>query len=185
MSKPRLFVAIDNGVTATIGAVAEDGSESLFTKVPVYKAQEYMSSKVRFMTHIDQNALHKFLSDLRKKWSLVIVTERPLVSPKLFKATMSGVRAHEILLATLRTLKLELYATWDSRAWQHPMLGECEKGTTKIRSVEEGLRLYPQHSELINKHKDADAILMAHQLRRCVLEQEKQAAEKKSGDLKQ
>lgn len=165
----RLFVAIDNGVTATIGAVSEDGEWSFFRKVPTYSEREYMSTKVRYMTHVDQGLLRALLQELAKVGPLVVVTERPLVNPRLFKATMSGVRAHEILLATLRELGIELYATLDSKRWQKPVLGECEKGTTKPRSEEVGAELYPEHAKAIRDHGDADGLLMARWLRERVL----------------
>jgi hypothetical protein len=171
--KQRIFCAVDNGVTATIGAVSEEGDWSFFMKVPTYSAQEYMTSKVRHMTHIDQDVFRAYLETLMVTGPLVLVTERPLVNPKLFKATMSGVRAHEILLATLRTLGIELHATWDSRVWQEPVLGLFEKGCSKVKSSEVGTALYPEHAALIKSHGDADGILMAHYLRKCVLEQEK------------
>jgi len=168
----RVFIGVDNGVTGTLGAVPEDGGWSLFSRMPTYKSKEYMRSKTRFMTHLDPVALEKFFRDLATEGPLTIVTERPLVNPKLFKATMSAVRCHEILLATMRRMGLSLYATWDSRDWQSKVLGKLEKGETKPASLAKGLELYPDHAEMMKRHGDADGILMAHWLRECVLAKE-------------
>jgi hypothetical protein len=180
MSSQKIFAAFDNGVSATIGAVSEDGEWTMFRKVPTYREQEYMKTKVRFMTHIDQDAVAEVLAELARKGELVLVTERPFVNPRMFKATMSGVRAHEILLAALRTAGVVLHDTWDSKHWQKPVLGDCETGETKPRSLEVGCELYPQHAEAIKKHGDADGLLMAHWLRECCLgEKKKKRAKKK------
>lgn len=175
----RLFVAVDNGVSGTIGAVSEDLDWSIFMHVPTYSAREYMHSKERHMTHIDYDSLKKIFVSLSKIGDLVVVTERPLVNPKLFKATMSGVRAHEILLAVLRSLGIELHDTWDSRSWQKEMLGDFEKGESKPASERAGCLLAPEHSRAIKKHGDADSALMALCLRKRVLEAEKAARKTK------
>ena len=172
----RIFCAIDNGVTGTLGAVDETNEWSFFMKVPTYSAKEYMKSKDRNMTHVDYDQLCKILKSLSDQGPLVIVTERPLVNPRMFKATMSGVRAHEVLLAALRSLKLDLYATWDSRDWQHEELGDFDKGESKQKSLKIGLTNFPEHAELMKKHGDADGLHMARRLRATVLKEE---AEKK------
>jgi hypothetical protein len=60
------------------------------------------------------------------------------------------------------------YSYIDSRAWQKELLPAGIKGSAeqKEASKEVGLRLYPEHAELINKHKDADALLIATYMRR-------------------
>ena len=177
--RQRIFAAFDNGVSATIGAVSEDGSWTMFRKVPTYREREYMTTKTRFMTHLDQDAVAAILADLSSRGDLVLVTERPFVNPRMFKATMSGVRAHEILLAALRTAGVSLHATWDSKHWQKPMLGDCRVGETKPRSLEVGCSLYPRHADDMRKHGDADGLLMAHWLRECCLGTEKNIAQEK------
>lgn len=177
--RKKIFAAFDNGVSATIGAVSEDGKWTMFRKVPVYREREYMTTKTRFMTHLDQDGVAEILRDLASRGTLVLVTERPFVNPRMFKATMSGVRAHEILLATLRTTGVVLHATWDSKHWQKPMLGDCDKGDTKPRSMEVGCALYPRHADDIRRHGDADGLLMAHWLRECCLGTEENARKAK------
>ena len=174
----RMFLGIDNGVSGTIGVVSEDGSYSGVFPVPVYKCLDY-TKKTRRITHVDYDKLKEKLQAFRKLGDLVIVTERPFVTPRMFRATISSVRAHEILLAVLRTLGLGLHATWDSREWQHEMLGKFEKGESKARSEKVGCRLYPGLKDIIHKNKDADGLIMAHCLRKRVLAEEKSAKNQK------
>ena len=177
----RIFCAIDNGCTGTIGAVTEDGSWASFMPVPTYKSLDYNRSKPRHTTHVDYDKLHGLLSSLGKQGDLRLVTERPMKNPRLFTATVSGVRAHEILLAVTRSLGVDIEETMDSRNWQTAMCGPFEKGKSKEASVAAGCELFPEHSPLIRKHGDADGLLMAEFFRRRVLAEE---AKQKTGDLK-
>lgn len=165
----RIFAAVDNGCTGTLGAVSESRDWSMFDVVPTYRTRDYNRSKVRNTTHVDYDALLFVLSQLRKQGELRLVTERPLKNPRLFSASISGVRAHEILLAAARTLGVEIEDTLDSRNWQRPLLGETAKGESKPASERVGCELFPEHEALIRKHGDADALLMAEFFRRRVL----------------
>ena len=169
----RIFAAIDNGCTGTIGAIPEHGKWTLFSPVPVYKTQDYNRSKIRHTTHIDYDLLRSRLEALKQQGELRLITERPLKNPRLFNATMSGIRAHEILLAVTRSIGVQIEETLDSRDWQFPMCGVFAKGASKEASAKAGSELFPEHAELIRKHGDADAILMAEFFRRRVLAAEK------------
>ena len=167
----RLFIGIDNGPTGTIGGITEDESFTFFVKVPTYSERSY-TKKVQNITHVDYDRLFEMLEKLSGSFDIVVATERPLVNPRRFNATMSGVRSHEILLAVLRSLGVELYATWDSKEWQKAQLGAFGKGESKLASERVGLELFPGHAGLIKKHHDADGLLIAKHLRDQVLKKE-------------
>ena len=168
----RIFCAVDNGATGTIGAIHENGSLSAFMPVPVYVSQDYNRSGVHRTTHVDYDVLKGMLKDLKSQGELHLITERPLKNPRLFRATISGVRAHEILLAVARSLGLQIEETLDSRDWQTTMCGPFEKGESKPASVRAGCELFPEHADDIRRHGDADGILMAEFHRRRVLAKE-------------
>lgn len=169
----RIFAAVDNGCTGTIGAVSESGDWSFFMPVPTYRTEDYNRTKVKHTTHVDFDMLAAYLKALMAQGELVLVSERPLKNPRLFNATMSGIRAHEILLAVARSLGVEIARTMDSRDWQVPMCGPFDKGESKSASVAAGAKLFPEHEASIRKHGDADGLLMAEFHRRRVLAEEK------------
>ena len=175
----RIFCAVDNGCTGTIGAVTESGEWAFFMPVPTYRTKDYNRSKVRHTTHVDYDVLKSILETLGKQGDLRLISERPLKNPRLFTATVSGVRAHEVLLAATRTLGVEIEKTLDSRDWQKIMCGDFAKGESKAASVRAGCELFPEHSASIRKHGDADGLLMAEYFRRRVLADEAT----KQGDL--
>ena len=168
----RIFAAVDNGCTGTIGAVSESGDWSFFMPVPTYRTEDYNRTKVKHTTHVDFDVLSSYLKALMAQGELSLVTERPLKNPRLFNATMSGIRAHEILLAVTRSLGVQLAGTMDSRDWQVPMCGIFEKGESKPASAAAGALLFPEHEAAIRKHGDADGLLMAEFHRRRVLAEE-------------
>ena len=172
----RIFCAVDNGCTGTIGAVDESGDALIFMRVPTYKSQDYNKSKVKITTHVDYETLKSILWALKKLGTLHLVTERPLKNPRLFNATVSGIRAHEILLAVTRSMGLEITDTMDSRDWQKAMCGEFRIGESKQASLKAGLEMFPNHSNMIRKHGDADGLLMAEFSRRRTLAEEETRA---------
>ena len=175
----RIFCAVDNGCTGTIGAVTDSGDWAFFMPVPTYRTQDYNRSKVRHTTHVDYDVLKSIFETLRAQGELRLISERPLKNPRLFTASISGARAHEVLLAATRTLGVEIEKTLDSRDWQKVMCGEFEKGGSKPASVKAGCELFPEHADAIRKHGDADGLLMAEHFRRRVLADE----QPKQGDL--
>jgi len=165
----RIFLGIDNGSSGTLGAITEDGGKTFYVDVPKYKEKTYARSNDKYMTHLDYDQLLALLKKLQKLGDLVVSCERPMINPRMFTSSMSGARAHEVMLCALRTLGITLHSTMDSRDWQRPVLGEFGKGESKEKSVEKGCMLFPEHATFIKKHGDADGILIAYHLRNEVL----------------
>jgi len=158
-----LYVGIDNGVSGTVGIIGEGYSE--FFKTPTIFGQDYVK-RSQNVTRNDHGVLKFFLERcaLRAKRMFVLI-ERPMINPRMFKASISATRCMESQLIILDYLAEEHYVVHqfcDSKEWQKTQL---PKGTTgkdlKLRSMQVGCRLYPEHSLLMTKHKDADGILIA------------------------
>lgn len=168
-TKPKdiIYVGIDNGVTGSIGAVNKDGSFSLFCLTPVFKEQNYTKKKAN-INRLKVDVFRTIIVKLSEAGQLRIFIERPMVNPTMFKATLSAVRCLEATLVTLALAGSFPYQYVDSKEWQKIMLPKGTKGTPALKkaSVDIGLRLFPDHEDLIRKHKDADSILMAEAMRR-------------------
>ena len=162
----KLYFGFDNGVTGTIGAIW--GNKTWFFEFPVKKEQNYTKKKGNITRVIYSDLLYKLAEvivecDLPPMMCLI---ERPMVNPGRFAATISAVRALETTLNVIEVLKIP-YQYEDSKKWQKELLPNGSvKEQLKVDSKTIGCRLFPQHSELITKHKDADGILMAEYCRR-------------------
>lgn len=166
----KLYIGIDNGVTGTIG-VEGDGF-SRFIPTPVKKEQSYTRAK-NIISRIDVVTLRNWLISTIQEYGcdgseVMVVLERPLVNPSLFKTTCSALRALEATLCVIEQLNLpHMYI--DSKSWQKDILPKGTVGTLELKkaSMDIGERLFPQFSQVIRKHKDADGMLIAHWARLC------------------
>ena len=91
-----------------------------------------------------------------------------MINPKRWKASLSASRSDEAETIALEAAGVPFIYV-DSKTWQHGTLPSSgTKGVTsstlKAESMAEGLRLFPEFSALIKKHKDADGILGARGL---------------------
>lgn len=147
---------IDNGVTGSIGVFGDYAQDFLLT--PVFKVQDYTKAK-KNISRVDVAQLARLLDTYKPS---MVVLERPLINPTRFSASISAARALE---ATITTLELQGYPYMfcDSKEWQREVLPKGIKGSAELKkaSMDIGLRLFPQFSDLIKKHKDADGILGA------------------------
>ncbi len=160
-----VIVFIDNGVTGTIGIIDSQNEETLFMEMPAKKVQDYTKKK-KNITRIDAYGLYELINEHVAGKPCMFFLERPMVNPTRFTATISAVRALEATISIIEALGLP-YQFVDSKEWQKGLLPSSGKkgtdsATLKKESHDIGLRLFPQHSELINKHKDADGILGAY-----------------------
>ncbi|MCA9750113.1 MAG: hypothetical protein KC414_13470 [Romboutsia sp.] len=160
----KLFCAIDNGVSGTIGIISDNSID--FIKTPIKSEQNYTKKKGN-ITRIDFNKLREYLAEATKGYSteeIIVALERPMVNPTRFQATTSALRALEATLIAVETLDLP-YFYIDSKEWQKELLPNGTKGDAlKKASVDIGSRLFPQFKDI--KHPDRDGILMAEYLRR-------------------
>lgn len=165
-------VGIDNGVSGSIGIVRQGNAQML--PMPTYSQLSYTKAK-RNITRIDWKALRELLLEhcplgTVNVWGgggvVKVFLERPMVNPGRFQATASALRAMEATLLVLEMFKLPLQYV-DSKQWQKVMLPSGLKGDElKKASHDIGCRLFPHLSAIIDKHGDADGVLMAEAARR-------------------
>lgn len=160
----KYAIGLDNGITGTIGIITNN--TSIFVKTPIIEQYDY-TKRVQKIHRLDCEDVIEIL----KKYVLEpdqahCIVERPFVNPRMFNATLSAVRCCEATLIILESLKIP-YSFIDSKEWQKILLPKAvKKGETKKASLLVGKRLFPQHSDFINEHKDADGILIAEYCRR-------------------
>lgn len=160
----KIYVGIDNGTSGTIGWVG-DNIEPGFILTPSLKEQSYTKAK-NIISRIDHLALKQtFIEDIMDCYNasdILVIMERPRVNPQQFKTTMSAMRSLEATLCVVEDLGIP-HCYCDSKDWQKVMLPKGTVGTPELKkaSLDIGCRLFPQFSELIKKHTDADGILIA------------------------
>ena len=165
----KVFIGIDNGVTGSIGIIAsnEQATQTWFFSTPIFKQQNYTKKKDN-ISRIDTKSLKLTLETLNKNENeLHILLERPMVNPMRFKASTSALRALEATLCVVESLGVS-YSYLDSKEWQKVLLPQGIVGSDLLKkaSYDIGLRMFPQHSDAIKAHKDADGILIAEYCRR-------------------
>lgn len=168
----KLYIGIDNGTTGTIGWVGECVHPTII-ETPVRVEQSYTKSS-KNTTRIDHEritALFKELIGEHDPSEVLVVMERPFTgsftkgkngSRGGFVANVSAARAFEVTLVLVEQAKLP-HEIVDSKQWQKVMLPKGVTGSDarKAASKDIGLRLFPDQEKVINKHKDADGLLIA------------------------
>lgn len=176
-----VYIGIDNGTTGTIGWVGE-GVHPTIIETPVRVEQSYTKSS-KNTTRIDHEritALFKEIIGEHDPSEVLVVMERPFTGSFIkgknnavkgkndtggrggFVANISAARAFEVTLVLVEQAKLP-HEIVDSKQWQKVMLPKGVTGSDarKAASKDIGLRLFPDQEEVINKHKDADGLLIA------------------------
>lgn len=153
--KQRAYIGIDNGISGSIGIIYEDGTHEFF-KTPTNKAQDYTKAKQQ-VTRVKPLELTKILS--KAGLGSMVILERPMVNPKMFKNSMSAMRCFEATITILETLNLP-YEVIDSKEWQRDLLPKGTAGEElKKASLDMGNRLFP-NTKLVN-HPDCDGMMIA------------------------
>ena len=152
----RYWVGWDNGTNTGV-AIIDDEKNAQYFKLPVKSTINYQKKKEN-ITRIDTAKMKEKLKDCDPLKTIVLI-ERPMVNPGMFKASLSGVRALEATLIVVEDLGLS-YRFMDSKNWQSEMLPSGIHGKDlKTVSLQVGQRLFPN---LVWKgFKDADSLLMA------------------------
>lgn len=162
----KIYIGIDNGTSGSLGIIK--GDQSVFCKIPSKNGQDYTKKK-KNVTRINVVGLHDLFADhvFASQDGAMALIERPFVNPKMFNASLSGVRAMEAIITFLEAHSIP-FAWIDSKEWQSVLLPQGTKGTPELKkaSMDIGCRLFPMHRALIEKHKDADGILIAEYCRR-------------------
>lgn len=163
----KIFIGIDNGTSGTLACVGACNAKIIET--PIFKEQSYTKAK-NIISRIDHLSLKQWLIGIMGGYcagDMVAVMERPCINPGRFKTSISAARALEATLCVVEDLGIpHLYI--DSRAWQSKMLPKGIEGSAELKkaSMDIGLRLFPDQEDVIKKHKDADALLIAEWARR-------------------
>lgn len=158
----KVFIGIDNGVSGTIGILAS--GSSYFYKTPTKVEQDYTKAKAN-TTRVDVVKLKNLLVDY-EGFDVHCILERPMVNPARFVATKSALRALEATLNVIELLGFA-YSYCDSKEWQKILLPKGSRGDQlKSDSKDISKRLFPKHTDLIEKHKDGDGLLIAEYCRR-------------------
>lgn len=160
----KLYIGIDNGVTGSIGFVSDNYDKFILT--PVKKEQSYTKAK-NIISRVDVVVLKELLDETLKEANVsssevMVVMERPLINPSMFKTSISASRALEATLGVVEQMSLpHMYV--DSKQWQRCLLPKGTEGSAELKkaSKEIGDRLFPHHKTAIDKHKDADGLLIA------------------------
>ena len=161
----KTIIGFDNGVTGTIGII--DGMNgTTFMELPVIKQQDYTKRKKNITRVNCPELIHVLNHQVKFPSDTMCLVERPMINPTRFTASVSAIRALESVLTILEALKLP-YQYIDSKEWQRALLPKGVRGNElKTSSHDIGIRLFPQFKGLIDKHKDADGILIAEYGRR-------------------
>lgn len=160
----NIIIGIDNGISGSIGIINCNTGDTQFIKTPAISEQNYTKASGK-ISRIDHDKLQEFLMQFKDK-NVLILLERPMVNPTRFQASVSAIRALESTLIIIEKLKFS-YVYIDSKSWQKELLPIGSKGPQlKDDSATIGKRLFPKHSDLITKHKDADGMLIAEYGRR-------------------
>lgn len=156
----KYWIAIDNGVTGSIGILG--GTEPQYLHTPVIEQLSYTKEK-KFIHRIHGNVLRSLLKPYEMEEVLVIL-ERPMIDATRFTASMSAIRCLEATLIILEDLKMP-YKFIDSKFWQKEILPHgLRKEELKKASLDIGKRIFPQID--FKGFKDADGILIAEVARR-------------------
>ena len=154
----KTIVSMDNGVTGTVAIIKDD--KTYLIETPNKRVKSYQKTKDKYIHRIDFKVLKNYLEPFKE--NSICILERPMVNPGRWDATVSALRALEATLIVLEELEIE-YEFVDSKSWQKKYLPEGTKGSKDLKkaSMEIGVKLFPEHEELIRKHGDADALFIA------------------------
>ena len=161
----KLYIGIDNGTSGTIGILGEHNM--VFIETPIVKEQPYTKKK-EIISRVDLNKLYEVFAEAMNNEGCqpsdcMVVMERPMINPEMFKTSMSASRTLEAELCVVEMLSMpHMYI--DSKQWQREILPQGVKGSPELKKASKdiGKRLFPVHESLIDKHKDADGILIAY-----------------------
>lgn len=155
----KTYIGIDNGSTGTIGIIAPGGVQ--FLETPVVESLHY-GKKGGLIKRLDRSAFKALLAGINPVEAVVKI-ERPFTAgPMMINAMLHAHRFFESTICTLEDLGLG-YEVIDSGTWQKAMLGDV-KGSPELKKASKlrATQLYPQFTDAIKRHGDADGLLICH-----------------------
>lgn len=164
----HLWIGIDNGASGTL-ALLSDFAQPMFMKIPVMKMQDYCKQKKQ-VSRLDHVQLKKIIVDYCRLCScneeiqIMAGIERPMVNPKMWKASESAMRFTEATWIVMEQMSIPVVFL-ASTDWQRDLLPKGTKGKEDLKkaSLDIGNRLYPQFRDF--KHPDKDGLLIAHHMK--------------------
>lgn len=151
------YIGIDNGVTGSIAIMSMTGAKIFRT--PTYKVRDYQKEE-KYIKRINVRKLLKELEKYSDK-SCKVTIERPMVNPKMFRSSVSALRAFEATILALEFCNLK-YEVVDSKDWQKYILPNVKgRDNLKQESLVRGIKLYPELESQIRAIGDADSLLIA------------------------
>lgn len=164
----KVYISVDNGASGSFSILDTENSIVVFDHIPITKAQNYTKKKQN-ISRIDHIKFESVLLPYKDRPDVLCLIERPMTNAMRVMATISGARAFESVLCITERLKLSVEIV-DSKQWQSKMLPiGLKREELKKASQDIGIRMYPQFKDKIEKHKDADSLLMAEWARRIQL----------------
>ncbi|NBK22754.1 MAG: hypothetical protein EOM68_12080 [Spirochaetia bacterium] len=161
-----MIIGIDNGATGTIGLLSD--AKAWFFRIPTFSYPNYTKTPSR-ISRVDTLELALELSTAMPNGvdkilaSPIAFMERPMVNFRAKASTVaSALRALEAVSIVLEQLNIP-YHFLDSKEWQSHFFGSHIMGRDALKkaSKEVGISLFPQFTEIISKHGDADGLLIA------------------------
>jgi hypothetical protein len=179
----NIFVGIDNGATGSIGLIDSDGNKQFFPtpvkQVPNYTKEVHMIGRINVGELKIKLINFGITKDAIEQINVRALIERPFMAPvdtiidqtgkkvptvnmNFLKASLNAHRAFEATLILMESMKIG-YEIVDSKAWQKEMLGSGIKGSKNLKEASKlkGIQMFPEFELIINKHKDADGLLIA------------------------
>lgn len=156
MSKP-ITVAVDNGVTGSIGILCENTATYFSTPT---KEELHYSKTGKVNRRIDVKELMLALAPFKQNSKAYV--ERPFTgSAMMVNTALLSARAYEATVIALEQLGIG-YETVDSRTWQATQLPGV-KGSAELKKASRlrGIQLYPALAGYITAQGDADGLLIA------------------------
>lgn len=160
----KCYIGIDNGISGSIGCVRDDG-ELFFAPTPIFKCQDYTQKKQN-VSRLDFKKFKLALKECYEGYAVedvLVILERPMITPGRFKNSISAARCFEAQLVAIETFKLP-YMIQDSKQWQASMLPKGISGEDlKLASRDVGCKMFPKFEPMFTRTKknDADAMLIA------------------------
>lgn len=156
-----ITLGIDNGTTGSIGIITP--KDIRFMETPAMKS--YLGKARREIKRVDHKTFIQLILELGASFpeeEINAFIERPYTG-QFVNAMLPGQRAFEAILVCLEQQGIP-YDVIDSKTWQKAILGPEIKGSDALKeaSRKKGCQLYPDLSDIINDHGDADGLLIAH-----------------------
>lgn len=162
----HLWIGMDNGASGTL-ALLSDFAQPIMMKVPVMKMQDYCKTKKQ-VSRLDHKELRRIIEDCllysTDEIQIIAGIERPMVNPKMWKASESGTRFLEATWVLMEQMNIPVVFL-ASTDWQRVLLPKGTKGKEELKkaSLDIGNRLYPRFRDF--KHPDRDGLLIAHYMK--------------------